>query len=140
MTIKEIKQIRFQLNKIAFQLQELTQENLKISGENWLLYRKTNETINNAIALLSQISPMPSAAGRDVSRYLRSSSSICAIAGGIILASNTPISGYGFLFLFLSSGQLLMASVRERDLEMIRYAASLFIFVDCLGIYRWILS
>jgi hypothetical protein len=140
MPVQEIKEIRFQLNKIAFQLQELTQENLKISGENWLLYRKTKETINSAIALLSQISPLPSSACQKISMNLKRSSCICAIAGGVILASNTQISGYGFLFLFLSSGQLLIASVRERDIEMIRYSASLFIFVDCLGVYRWILS
>jgi hypothetical protein len=118
----------------------LTQENLNISSENWLLYRKTNETINNAIAILSQISHEPNSACQKICLYLKRSSCICAIAGGIILASNTPISGYGFLFLFLSSGQLLIASLRDRDLEMIRYSASLFVFVDCLGVYRWILS
>jgi hypothetical protein len=135
-----VKEIRFQLNKVAFQLQELTQENLNISDENWLLYRKSRHTINNAIALLSQISPNPNSACQNISRYLKQSSCICAIAGGIILALNTSISGYGFLFLFLSSGQLLIASVRDRDREMVRYAGSLFIFVDCLGVYRWILS
>lgn len=140
MTVKEIKEIKFQLNKIAFQLQELTQENLKNSSENWLLYRKTNERIKDAIASLSQISHEPSSACQNISRYLKRASCICAIAGGVVLASNTPISGYGFLFLFLSSGQLLIASWRERDREMIRYAASLFIFVDCLGVYRWILK
>ena len=140
MKIQEVKEIRFQLNKIAFRLHQLTQENLSVSGENWLLYRKTNETINNALAILSQISHEPSSAYQKISMNLKRSSSVCASAGGVILASNTSISGYGFLFLFLSSGQLLIASLRDRDLEMIRYSASLFVFVDCLGVYRWILS
>jgi hypothetical protein len=72
--------------------------------------------------------------------FLKLSSSSCALTGGILLASNTPSSGYGFIFLALSSGQLLLASLQERDRTMILYAASLFIFVDCLGVYRWVLS
>lgn len=74
------------------------------------------------------------------SRSLKLSSSACALTGGILLASNTSISGYGFIFLALSSGQLLLASLQDRDSSMIFYAASLFIFVDCLGVYRWVLT
>jgi hypothetical protein len=140
MKIQEVKKISFQLEKISFQLQQLTQKNLRVGSNNWLLYRKTNETINNALAILSQISHEPSSTCQKISLYLKRSSCICAIAGGVILASNTSISGYGFLFLFLSSGQLLISSIRERDREMIRYSASLFIFVDSLGVYRWLLS
>jgi hypothetical protein len=44
------------------------------------------------------------------------------------------------VFLALSSGQLLLASLQEQDSSMIFYAASLFIFVDCLGVYRWVLT
>ncbi len=74
------------------------------------------------------------------SKSLKLSSSSCALTGGILLASNTAMSGYGFVFLALSSGQLLLASLQDRDSSMIFYAASLFIFVDCLGVYRWLLS
>jgi hypothetical protein len=73
-------------------------------------------------------------------KYLKFSSSACALTGGILLASNTAISGYGFVFLAMSSGQLLLASLQDRDSSMIFYAASLFIFVDCLGVYRWVLT
>jgi hypothetical protein len=67
-------------------------------------------------------------------------SSAFAIAGGIILASNTGISGYGFIFLATSSSAMLLSSIILRDKIMILYSASLFCCVDCLGIYRWIFS
>ncbi len=75
-----------------------------------------------------------------LAQRLKFSSTACAIAGGIILASNTEISGYGFLFLAVSSGQMLLSSILLRDQSMTLYSASLFICVDCLGIFRWILS
>jgi hypothetical protein len=75
-----------------------------------------------------------------ITKFLQWSSSACAIAGGIMLASKIDISGYGFIFLALSSSQMLAASIRRQDTPMILYAGSLFIFVDCLGIYRWILK
>ncbi|NCJ06805.1 hypothetical protein GS597_09845 [Synechococcales cyanobacterium C] len=68
------------------------------------------------------------------------SSSFFALLGGVLLASNTEFSGYGFLFLSLSSGQLILASLQEKDRILLIYAASLFIFVDCMGVYRWLLS
>lgn len=74
------------------------------------------------------------------SNLLKLSSSVLALVGGILLASNINISEFGFLFLALSSSQMLVASIVERDRLMIFYSASLFLFVDCLGVYRWILT
>ncbi|WP_404786542.1 hypothetical protein [Altericista sp. CCNU0014] len=74
------------------------------------------------------------------SKILQASSSACAVAGGIMLASNTDISSYGFFFLALSSSQMLLSSVLTRNTSMTIYAGSLFVFVDCLGIYRWVLK
>jgi hypothetical protein len=71
---------------------------------------------------------------------LKLSSSAFAVAGGIMLASNTAVSGYGFIFLALSSSQMLVASLLNNNPSMIIYAGSLFFFVDCLGIYRWIIN
>ncbi len=71
---------------------------------------------------------------------LQLSSSAFAIAGGVMLASNTSISGYGFLFLAMSSSQMLLANLLAKNISMIIYAGSLFLFVDCLGIYRWIIK
>lgn len=74
------------------------------------------------------------------SDLLKYSSSIFALVGGTLLASNISISEFGFLFLAISSSQMLVASIVERDRLMIFYSASLFLFVDCLGVYRWILT
>ena len=79
-------------------------------------------------------------ARNSLSKILQASSSACAVAGGVMLASNTNVSGYGFLFLALSSSQMLLSSILLRNTSMIIYAGSLFMFVDCLGIYRWVLK
>jgi hypothetical protein len=73
------------------------------------------------------------------SKIFRFSSSAFALTGGVLLASNTPLSPYGFILLAFSSGQMLLASLQDKDIELITYSASLFIFVDCLGVYRWVL-
>ena len=67
-------------------------------------------------------------------------SSISALAGGMILASNTSISGYGFIFLAISSSQMLIAAILENDKLLIWYSATIFFGVDLLGIYRWLFS
>jgi hypothetical protein len=74
-------------------------------------------------------------------KILSYSSSAFAFAGGILLASNAdPISKYGFIFLACSSFQLLIVSFLSKDKSLLIYSGSLFFFVDCLGIYRWILT
>lgn len=77
---------------------------------------------------------------KTIAKLFKYSSIFCALLGGILLASNIPTSGYGFIFLALSSGQLLLASLQDRDMTTILYAAAVFVFVDCLGVYRWILN
>ena len=69
---------------------------------------------------------------------LKISSSICALVGGMILASNTHISGYGFMFLASSSLQMVIASILENDKLLFFYSATIFFGVDLLGIYRWL--
>ncbi len=68
------------------------------------------------------------------------SSSVFALTGGILVSSNTDVTPYGFIFLACSSSQLVVANLLTQDKSMIVYAASVFIFVDCLGIYRWLLN
>ncbi len=82
---------------------------------------------------------MPKLQSKATAQKLQTSSSVCAIIGGLVLASNTAVSGYGFIFLALSSSQMLVSSVVRRDKSLIIYAASLFIFVDCVGLCRWVL-
>jgi hypothetical protein len=75
-----------------------------------------------------------------LSKTLKLTSSACAVAGGVLLAANLDVSKYGFILLAMSSSQMLIASIRTKDMSMIVYSGSLFCFVDCLGILRWILK
>jgi hypothetical protein len=74
-----------------------------------------------------------------IATILKWSSSSCAIAGGILLASNIPTSRFGFIGLAASSSQMLLASLLLADKTMIIYSGALFIFVDCLGVLRWLI-
>lgn len=75
-----------------------------------------------------------------VSDSLKLSSSFFALIGGVLLASNTEVSKYGFIFLAMSSVQMLISSLIMKDKTLIAYSASLFIFVDSFGIYKWLLQ
>jgi hypothetical protein len=71
-------------------------------------------------------------------KFLQLSSTSCAVAGGTLLAANIEVSKYGFILLALSSSQMLASSLLSNNKNLILYSASIFIFVDCLGIYRWV--
>lgn len=75
-----------------------------------------------------------------LNKVLRNSSSFCVLVGGILLASNTQWSKYGFIFLALSSSQFLVASILSEEWEMVVYFGGIFVFVDSLGVIRWVLS
>ena len=80
------------------------------------------------------------AKGQGLAKYLQYSSSVCAVAGGVLLSSNTEVSKYGFIFLALSSSQIFLSSFLLKNKSLMIYGASLFTLVDCVGIYRWILT
>lgn len=119
--------------EIYFSVEELKQLEAKVSGQTLV------EFCRNA-ALGQSSRNRISRSRRLVSNFFQLSSSSCALVGGILLASKTQESSFGFLYLALSSSQLLLASILTRDWTMFLYSASLFIFVDCLGVYRWLLS
>jgi hypothetical protein len=77
---------------------------------------------------------------KNLIHYLKWVSCFFAVIGGVLLASKTTISGYGFIFLALSSSHMLVASCLTGDKSMICYSGAIFLFVDCLGVYRWLLS
>ena len=81
-----------------------------------------------------------STSSRPLAKLLRSSSSLFAVVGGSILALKIDISSYGFLLLAFSSFQLLVSSLIEKDKSLTIYAGSVFLCVDSLGIYRWLLN
>ena len=64
-----------------------------------------------------------------LAKTLKLSSTACAVAGGVLLAANLDISKYGFILLTMSSSQMLLASIRTRDMSMIIYSGSLFVSV-----------
>lgn len=78
--------------------------------------------------------------GKKMSKIFKWSSSIFALIGGILLSAKVDISGYGFVFLACSSFQMLLASILQKDRVTVVYSSSLFIFVDCFGVYRWLLT
>lgn len=82
----------------------------------------------------------PARSKSSLNKFLKKSSSFCVLVGGIMLASNTHFSKYGFIFLALSSSQFLVASILSEEWEMAVYFAGIFIFVDSLGVIRWVLS
>jgi len=69
---------------------------------------------------------------------LRWSSSAFGIIGGFLLALNLARSGYGFVLLAASSFQLFISSCIDKDKSLIVYSGSLFLCVDLVGIYRWL--
>lgn len=77
---------------------------------------------------------------KKVAAFLKWSSSVCAIGGGVVLASNTSQSGFGFVGLAASSFQMIIASYLLKDKAMIVYSGALFTCVDCLGVYRWLIA
>ena len=81
-----------------------------------------------------------SASSKRLSKLLRNSSSLFAVVGGSILALKIGISSYGFLLLAFSSFQLLISSWIEKDKSLAIYAGSVFLCVDSLGIYRYLLN
>ena len=72
--------------------------------------------------------------------FFKKSSILFTIAGGILLALNIDISRYGFLLLAGGSSQLILASLLCGDRSLIAYSLSLFLCVDCLGVWRWVLN
>ncbi|MGF1603738.1 MAG: hypothetical protein ACFCU8_17285 [Thermosynechococcaceae cyanobacterium] len=120
------------------EVKQIIQEFASEQKQEFASEQKDDEPLVNIESLLDKATPSrkPSA----TAKYLKLSSSFFAILGGTLLASNTSISGYGFLFLSLSSSQLALASLNEQDKVMLLYSSSLFFFVDCMGIYRWLLN
>lgn len=127
-----------ELHSITLELCELKKD---FSNQK-LAVKKTSKKIEQAIVLikLAEFSLLNIQESLKILRFLKRSSSIFAAVGGFVLALNIAQSRWGFLLLFLSSSQLLIASIKEGDREMIVYSSSLFIFVDSVGVYRWILS
>lgn len=122
------------------QLASFTGSVIQISGKRYRFMDVLQDKPNQPSVHNPKILQRKQLLNRSWKVYLKLSSSICAVLGGSLVASNTPLSGNGFLLLVLSSSQLLVASLLDKDLLLIFYSASVFFFVDCLGVYRWLLT
>jgi hypothetical protein len=71
-------------------------------------------------------------------QFLKWSSCVCTVLGGVLLASKTNLSPYGFLFLAMGSSQMVATTYLMRDRALFVYSVCVFLFVDCFGIYRWL--
>jgi hypothetical protein len=89
--------------------------------------------------LESKRKPKSRVPSTNFSKYLQFFGSICAIIGGLILASKTSVSGYGFILLAASSFQLLLSSILEKNLSLALYSGAVFFCVDLYGVYNWLL-
>jgi hypothetical protein len=108
-------------------------------------YRKKSDQFSHSSFLRSSLNLLCSnllkwCEAWNLPKKLKWSSSFFAVLGGILLASKIEASGYGFIFLAISSSQMLIASLLISDKSMICYSAAIFCFVDCLGVYRWLLA
>ena len=67
-------------------------------------------------------------------------SSSLALIGGVLLANNIEISKYGFIFLAASSSSMSLAGYLSKDNYLLIYSLVIFLFVDCLGVYNWVIK
>ena len=67
-------------------------------------------------------------------------SSTLALIGGILLANNIEISKYGFIFLAISSSSMSFAGYLSKDNYLLIYSLVIFLFVDCLGVFNWVIK
>ena len=62
---------------------------------------------------------------------------LAGIAGAVLVALNTEVSGYGFLLFLASSFLWCAAGVAQRDDSLILLQAT-FVIINIIGIYRWL--
>ena len=63
---------------------------------------------------------------------------IAGIIGAGFLALNVQESGWGFTFFFVSSVAWAWVGIKTRD-HALTALQSVFVLIDVLGIYRWLL-
>ena len=63
---------------------------------------------------------------------------IGAIAGSVLIALNLPISGWAFVPYMLSNVASIIILRRTNAPKVITYQAWWFVFINCVGIVRWL--
>lgn len=75
-----------------------------------------------------------------ISKLLKFSSLFCLMTGGIMVASKSKVTSYGFIFLALSSSQATIASYLLSDRWNFFIFGTTFLIVDLFGVLRWIFN
>lgn len=74
-----------------------------------------------------------------ISKKIKIFGTTCLVLGGLLVASNTSISKYGFLFLASSSSSMALASFLSAEQWNGRFFVLTFLIVDCFGIFNWLI-
>lgn len=74
-----------------------------------------------------------------ISEKVKIFGTICLIVGGLLVASNTSISKFGFLFLASSSSSMALACFLAAEQWNGRFFVLTFLVVDCFGIFNWLI-
>jgi hypothetical protein len=74
-----------------------------------------------------------------ISEKIKIFGTICLIIGGFLVASNTSVSKFGFLFLASSSSSMALACFLAAEQWNGRFFVLTFLIVDCFGIFNWLI-
>ena len=61
------------------------------------------------------------------------------VLGALVLALNIPVSGWGWVLFTISSVSWTIAGLGLRDMSLVVLQGT-FIFVDVLGVWRWLIA
>ncbi|PSB44119.1 hypothetical protein C7B80_21840 [Cyanosarcina cf. burmensis CCALA 770] len=74
-----------------------------------------------------------------ISKKIKIFGTVCLVIGGFLVASNTSISKFGFLFLASSSSSMALACFLAAEQWNGRFFVLTFLVVDCFGIFNWLI-
>ncbi len=73
-----------------------------------------------------------------VSKFIEWTGSLTGVSAAVLLALNMSISGWAYVFYLLSSVLLLIWGLREKAYG-VAFQNLVFIAINLLGIYRWLI-
>ena len=75
---------------------------------------------------------------QNTSKIIEWTGSLTGVSAAILLALNIPISGWAYVFYLFSSILLLIWGLRE-NAHGVAFQNFVFIAINILGIYRWLI-
>lgn len=114
----------------------------EIERANWEASNRATESFcREAILLQSSIKNQLLVTQRQVriEQKIKIFSTVCLVLGGLLVASNTSVSGFGFLFLASSSSSMALACFLAAEKWNGLFFLLTFSIVDCFGIFNWLI-